>query len=135
MDGGLEPLRLGHLPLVEREPLYRPAVREVGARFVRIAAGDSANAEDGLPVAGEDDISLCDRRGEVEDLVGRLADLLGVAGYRSPSSWISFSFDAASFSKLERSSKSAQPIATQPPSRMSDHRFLGCCPSEVPIRQ
>ena len=59
----------------------------------------------------------------------------GLPGYRSPNSPMSLCFDGVSFSKPERSPMSGQPIATQAPSRMSDHRFLACSPSVVPTRQ
>ena len=73
VDGGLEPLGFGHLPLVQREPLDRPAVREVGPRLMVVLADDPTDAQDGPAVAGQDDIALVDPPDEVEDLVGRPA--------------------------------------------------------------
>ena len=63
---------------------HRSAVREVGARLVEVVPGDPADAEDGRAVAGQDDIAAGDPLGEVEDLVGRPADLLGAAGIPLP---------------------------------------------------
>ena len=57
MDGGLEPLGFGHFPLVQREPLDRPAVREVGTRLMAVIPGDPADAEDSRAVAGQDGIA------------------------------------------------------------------------------
>ena len=80
MDGGLEPLRFGHLPLVQREPLHRPAMREVGLRLMVVLADDPYYTQHGRAVASQDNIALADSLDEVEDLDGRLADLLGDAG-------------------------------------------------------
>src|SRR4051812_11248783 len=84
VDGRLESLGQGHLPLGEREPLHGAAVREVGGWFVKVVPGDPTDAEDGLPVAGQDDITPGDALGEIEDLDRRLTGLLGAAGIPLP---------------------------------------------------
>ena len=85
VDGGLEPLGFGHLPLVQREPLDRPAVREVGPRLMAVVPDDPTDARGRFaPSQARTTSPSIDPLDEVEDLVRRPADLLGDAGIPFP---------------------------------------------------